>query len=455
MQIRYINRALQRFDSTQVIPTQFVLFTLSVIIGSAVLYRDFESMTADRAAKFIGGCALTFLGVYLITSGRVTADDDSSISIDDEEEAIGLLRNERYQDEIDISTPGPDRYVHKPSLATVREQDVPQSPRGSLLSGSININEEELAARRHDLSISPTSQAPSLTAGSLTSPSRERSASPEPPRSLIVNPWASEVQSLATASSDAGERPSTPPPASTEELTESSVDLQFPSAPGVAGPPGQNGGIPQTPGAPSPAAETAADHVHPRRRHPPGMQTPPHSSRHSLSLRLTPGPLLPPLSAGLSAVVADSLRRGEGSPGKSHRVNRHSRRKLSGIAPDSSHRDRDGEAGETGYDTEASVDYDGQHGSGAAFSTPASTRLSSTSNIPTADHSPAANGNTDSKDHTNGTSLARLRSLSDSWNDGLAWLGGTLRNSHKRKPSLLPSAPLDDLNGQNSNERRE
>ncbi|KAI5806460.1 magnesium transporter, partial [Peziza echinospora] len=42
LQIKYINRALQRFDSTQVIPTQFVLFTLSVIIGSGILYRDFE-----------------------------------------------------------------------------------------------------------------------------------------------------------------------------------------------------------------------------------------------------------------------------------------------------------------------------------------------------------------------------------------------------------------------------
>ena len=59
LQIRYVNRALQRFDSTQVIPTQFVLFTISVIIGSVVLYRDFESATADRVVKFIGGCLLT------------------------------------------------------------------------------------------------------------------------------------------------------------------------------------------------------------------------------------------------------------------------------------------------------------------------------------------------------------------------------------------------------------
>ncbi|KAL8926092.1 MAG: hypothetical protein Q9172_001920, partial [Xanthocarpia lactea] len=103
MQIRYINRALQRFDSTQVIPTQFVLFTLSVIIGSAVLYRDFESATAARVGKFIGGCLLTFLGVYLITSGRSRENEDSEDHLDDEEEAIGLVDEERLQDEAEAN----------------------------------------------------------------------------------------------------------------------------------------------------------------------------------------------------------------------------------------------------------------------------------------------------------------------------------------------------------------
>lgn len=80
MQIKYVNKALQRFDSTQVIPVQFVLFTLSVIIGSAILYRDFEHTTVERTVKFVSGCLLTFFGVFLITSGRPgqsTHEDDS------------------------------------------------------------------------------------------------------------------------------------------------------------------------------------------------------------------------------------------------------------------------------------------------------------------------------------------------------------------------------------------
>ena len=76
MQVKYVNKALARFDSTQVIPVQFVMFTLSVIIGSAILYRDFEKATAESVGKFIGGCLLTFFGVFLITNGRPRQDED-------------------------------------------------------------------------------------------------------------------------------------------------------------------------------------------------------------------------------------------------------------------------------------------------------------------------------------------------------------------------------------------
>ncbi|KAL1885316.1 hypothetical protein Plec18167_001973 [Paecilomyces lecythidis] len=447
MQIRYLNRALQRFDSTQVIPTQFVLFTLSVIIGSAILYRDFESTTASRAAKFVGGCALTFLGVYLITSGRVAADDDSS-SIEDEEEAIGFMHGERYQDEVDVSASGPDRQVRKPGQTAIGEQAIPHSPGGSLSSDSINMNDDELVPPRPGLSQSLSSQTPSLTAASLTSPSREGTASPEPPHSLINNPWASDAHSVDTSRSEPAERPSTPPETLAESLTESTVALRFPSAPGIIGPQ-PSSGTPQTPGTPS----AVVDRTHRRPRHPPGMRTPPASSRHSLSLRLTPGPLLPPLSSGLSAVVAESLRRGEGSPGKAQRAKRQGRmRKHSSAAVDGVHRDRDGEAGETEYDTEVSVDY----GSGAIQSTPASTRFNSTGDIHNDDISSPANGNTDRKDLTDGASSSRLRSLSDSWNGRLAWLGGTLRKPNKGKPrTLLPSAPLDRVNNERADAGRE
>lgn len=109
LQIKYLNKALQRFDSTEVIPTQFVLFTVSAIIGSAVLYHDFDGMDYEQMSRFMIGCTIEFLGVYLITSKRVkrpayspalssSADSGTAISFTDEEEAldrVNLLPSEQ------------------------------------------------------------------------------------------------------------------------------------------------------------------------------------------------------------------------------------------------------------------------------------------------------------------------------------------------------------------------
>jgi hypothetical protein len=46
------------------------MFTLSVVLGSSILYKDFSAATPQRLLKFIFGCLSTFVGVYLITSKR-------------------------------------------------------------------------------------------------------------------------------------------------------------------------------------------------------------------------------------------------------------------------------------------------------------------------------------------------------------------------------------------------
>lgn len=95
LQIKYLNRALQRFDSTEVIPTQFVLFTISAIIGSAVLYHDFDGMSLEQLSRFMAGCAIEFLGVYLITSKRPKRMHPAlSISADSSHTAIMLPEHE-------------------------------------------------------------------------------------------------------------------------------------------------------------------------------------------------------------------------------------------------------------------------------------------------------------------------------------------------------------------------
>ncbi|KAF7983968.1 hypothetical protein HWV62_18402 [Athelia sp. TMB] len=109
-QIRYLNRALKRFDSKVVIPTQFVFFTLSAIIGSAVLYGDFKRATFHQMVTFLYGCAATFLGVFIIAWSPPNAshpeyDDDyeagfpstrdspGGIDSEDREQAERAVRN--------------------------------------------------------------------------------------------------------------------------------------------------------------------------------------------------------------------------------------------------------------------------------------------------------------------------------------------------------------------------
>ncbi|KOC18384.1 DUF803 domain membrane protein [Aspergillus flavus AF70] len=419
LQIRYINRALQRFDSTQVIPTQFVLFTLSVIIGSAVLYRDFENYTLDRAGKFVGGCLLTFLGVYFITSGRVRNDDESSYS-NDEEEAIGLLAGERYRDSVDMSPPARHVRVQKPSRIPLETQaENMQSPSGSLLSHGIEGIDEGQRTPRGVSSAAPSSPVGSLTADSLTGQSLQPSP-PIHPNSLLTNPWADAHESAIETPKSEPQIPQIDRPVTPEQsrptTSGSPVLLRFPPAPGIED---NNLKVPAASGT-----ETASPGI----RSSTVPQTPPaRRLRNSISSRFSPGPLLPTISAGFSAVVAESLRRGETSPVKDRKsVRRHRGKQLSTTIVDGFLRSRDGE--------NANID----EGLGPRGVLPTA-RFNSTGDIATAPVTAGQSTTTlDTEDAPQNlqpdgsTSVSRIRSLSDSWSGGLAWLGGTLRkvNGH-------------------------
>ena len=49
-----------------VVPTQFVMFNLSAIVGSAILYGDFKRATFHQIVTFLYGCGATFAGVFVI-----------------------------------------------------------------------------------------------------------------------------------------------------------------------------------------------------------------------------------------------------------------------------------------------------------------------------------------------------------------------------------------------------
>jgi magnesium transporter len=278
MQIRYLNKALQNFDSTQVIPTQFVVFTLSVIIGSAVLYRDFESTTPDRAIKFVTGCLLTFFGVYLITSHRASGDESEEDGFAEQDETIRFL-NEETED-VDERTPLKVDTARRPSH--LKHESLSATPRGSL--PQTPPRSPSLRADVPSIAVSPASAGTPISA----------------------NPWRSSVEQLPPAS----DRPYTPnrsvsdltgtpfyTPATSRPLQRSQTSSADPETPTRAARTG-------SPPKPDRSAVLAAEEV--------ASPTFRSSARNSIS-RLIPGPLLPPLSSSLSGIVAESLRRGEGS----------------------------------------------------------------------------------------------------------------------------------------------
>ncbi|KAK5109435.1 hypothetical protein LTR62_006994 [Meristemomyces frigidus] len=288
MQIKYVNRALQHFNATMVIPTQFVMFTISVIVGSAILYRDFERQEPGDAAKFFGGCALTFLGVWCITSGRHD-DEEADDGSEDEEDAIDLVDEEHTQHEI-------------------REREDGGARRRSIIAGS-SQDDSQLSRYQTRESIPQVIITPDLrpSSGIEASPFKlDRAPSPQdisdaaPALTASVHPALTQI---------APDKSSQPPPLHATTSEPVVPRSEFLSTRRPRTPLLRNKTGPAANDSPTRATPTSA-----RRPSQAQLETTPRLlSRHSVA-GLLPGPLMSPLSTSLTAIVADSLRRGVDNP---------------------------------------------------------------------------------------------------------------------------------------------
>jgi drug/metabolite transporter (DMT)-like permease len=282
MQIKYINRALQRFNATMVIPTQFVCFTISVIVGSAVLYRDFERQTPADGIKFGCGCALTFFGVWCITSGRkkdsdsVDGDDETEdgLSIADEERTMPEIREQDEGDAITRNSNGYGSPIGGPSLQRASTADIGSLPKLVAIASTpprspVGVESQPLIDEVHQLQPGAASAVHTDSAAPLNLGEGSRDPSKRPPlhatTSAPIPPSPHPSTSL---------RPKTP-------LTRS-----------PSGPPTD------APSRTSPSRQHLDPHSAPRLK-----------SRPSL-VGIFPSALTSPLSGSLSAIVADELRRG-------------------------------------------------------------------------------------------------------------------------------------------------
>jgi hypothetical protein len=283
MQIKYVNRALQHFNATMVIPTQFVLFTISVILGSAVLYRDFETKKTEDAVKFIAGCALTFSGVWCITSGRGN-ESDSDDEEDDEEESLDYVSEQT----------GYSKYLIDDGAMMGDESPKPGLQR-SHTSGDLPIT-------------IPTIRS-SFTDGGEAESSKHN----------LTNPFVDVAPANATAV-HMDSRARLPTPSDNNDPTKKPPFHATTSAPIVPTTPTRPTNTnpptirrqtltrtPSTPNRPSTGPNTFNE---PRNANllDPAPSPQRLLTRHSVA-GLLPGPLTSPLSASLAAIVADELRR--------------------------------------------------------------------------------------------------------------------------------------------------
>ncbi|KAI1868129.1 uncharacterized protein JN550_006617 [Neoarthrinium moseri] len=268
MQVRYVNKALQRFDSTQVIPIQFVMFTLSVIIGSAILYRDFERTSAEQALKFVGGCLLTFFGVFLVTSGRPRHDDEDGLS-DDEgvEETIGLRDQEASGAE-----------GRKPA----QDQQPADSPSASRRSSRVSFAVRPPPVQRHSGVPSLRRGDPPASRTSIVSRGSPAEASP-----ILSNPWENALS-----------HPGLPPTFSDDSV----VTIHSTTT-------AQTDPLPIDTGVPPLINVPASPNDRPRTPRASFSSSRPHS-HHLTSTIFSPSPL----SSTVSAVVGDALLRGQEGP---------------------------------------------------------------------------------------------------------------------------------------------
>ncbi|KIW09210.1 uncharacterized protein PV09_00138 [Verruconis gallopava] len=292
MQIKYVNRALKRFDATQVIPTQFVLFTLSVIVGSAVLYRDFEKESAANAGKFIGGCAMTFLGVYLITSAR-TKDEDEDEVLEEDEEAIRLASEGVYHDDPEQSVlnqpsarrsstghlahaiPVNGHRSSTPLNGSYRDENAPPQITRTSTSQSVSIVDVDTSQPASFEETSPVTQNPWIL------PEDQQSDAKRTMQRLLR-----PLENILPRSDRDNALPKTLKATTSEPILPSEAEAQ-----------------PDRPRTPPNASQ---DQVLMQPHTPEGSNL---LARHSIS-DFIPGPFTSTLSSPLSAIVADSLRRG-------------------------------------------------------------------------------------------------------------------------------------------------
>eukprot|EP00293_Proteomonas_sulcata_P005476 CAMPEP_0184324852 /NCGR_PEP_ID=MMETSP1049-20130417/137272_1 /TAXON_ID=77928 /ORGANISM="Proteomonas sulcata, Strain CCMP704" /LENGTH=126 /DNA_ID=CAMNT_0026646729 /DNA_START=264 /DNA_END=644 /DNA_ORIENTATION=+ len=102
--------AMMHFGASEVVPVYYVLFTFCSIVAGVVLYKEYHqhcpitNPNCHYTLFFIGGCFVTFSGVYMITFARKKEGyrDQLDDLVDDVLEGGGAVETEELLKEDDL-----------------------------------------------------------------------------------------------------------------------------------------------------------------------------------------------------------------------------------------------------------------------------------------------------------------------------------------------------------------
>lgn len=99
-QINYLNKALDIFNTSLVTPIYYVFFTTSVLTCSAILFKEWESMSASDIIGTISGFATIIIGIFLLHAFKDVNISLASLAVSirkEERVSNGLAPHAAYQ----------------------------------------------------------------------------------------------------------------------------------------------------------------------------------------------------------------------------------------------------------------------------------------------------------------------------------------------------------------------
>jgi len=87
--VKYLNNAMMLYGNNQVVPLYYCTFTMSSVVGAAIVYDEMRCIRLKTGLMFGFGCAAAFIGVLLVAGGSKGAGEAESGSAEATHENAG------------------------------------------------------------------------------------------------------------------------------------------------------------------------------------------------------------------------------------------------------------------------------------------------------------------------------------------------------------------------------